>query len=116
MPELTVIFWRDIPAQVTATDGKRNARAALADRFLLAIDEAAMRPGLSGSDDYLAEWRRETRECGTDLEREVADEAARLEEAMPPEMLERLVEAGGLSGDRPARVALERVGRFPRSC
>ena len=71
LPELTVISWRAIPAQVTATDGERNARAALADRFMLAIDEAAMRAGLSDSDDYLAEWRRETRECGADLEREV---------------------------------------------
>ena len=84
LPELTVISWRDIPAQVTATDGERNARAALTDRFLLAIDEAAMRAGLSGSDDYLAEWQRETRECGADLEREVADEVARLEEGFPP--------------------------------
>jgi cvfA/B/C family virulence factor len=97
LPELTVISWRDIPAQVTATDGRRSARAALADRFMLAIDEAAMCAGLSGADDYLAEWQRETRECGTDLEREVADEVARLENALTPEMLEQLVAAGGLS-------------------
>ena len=97
MPELTVISWRDIPAQVTATDGERNARAALADRFMLAIDEAAVRAGLSGSDDYLDEWRRETRECGADLEREVADEVARLEQALPPDVLEQLVGAGGLA-------------------
>ena len=99
MPELTVISWRAIPAQVTATDGERNARASLADRFMLAIDDAAMRAGLSGSDDYLAEWQRETRECGTDLEREVADEVARLEQALPPETLEQLVDAGGLIGE-----------------
>lgn len=99
MPELTVISWRAIPAQVTATDGERNARAALGDRFMLAIDDAAMRAGLSRSDDYLAEWQRETRECGTDLEREVADEVARLEKALSPEILEQLVEAGGLRGD-----------------
>ena len=99
MPELTVISWRDIPAQVTATDGSRNARAELAERFLLAIDEAAMRAGLSGSEDYLAEWRRETRECGHDLEREVADEVTRLEQALPPDALERLVDDGGLGGE-----------------
>jgi Virulence factor len=97
LPELTVISWRDIPAQVRATDGERNARAALADRFMLAIDEAAMRAGLSGSDGYLAEWQRTTRRCGADLEREVADEVARLEQGFPPDVLERLVEAGGLA-------------------
>jgi len=99
-----VISWRDIPAQVTATDGERNARAGLADRFMLAIDEAAMRAGLSGSDEYLAEWRRETRECGNDLEREVAEEVARLEQDFPPDALDRLVTTGGLSDppDSPA--------------
>jgi Virulence factor len=98
LPELTVISWRDIPAQVTATDGERNARGALGDRFMLAIDEAAMRAGLSDSDDYLAEWRRETRACSADLEREVAEEVARLERALPAEALERLVDTGGQSG------------------
>lgn len=103
MPELTVISWRDIPAQVRATDGERDARAALTDRFMLAIDEAAMRAGLSGSDDYLAEWQRTTRECGTNLEREVTDEVARLEGDFPPDVLEQLVEAGGreVEGERP---------------
>jgi hypothetical protein len=95
LPELTVISWRDIPAQVGATDGERNARAALADRFMLAIDEAAMRAGLSGSDAYLAEWHRTARECGADLEREVADEVARLEERFPAKVLEQIVESGG---------------------
>ncbi len=93
-----MISWRDIPAQVTATDGERSARVTLADQFMLAVDEAAMRAGLSGSDDYLAEWRRQTRECGSDLEREVADEVARLEKALPPDVLDQLVEAGGWRG------------------
>lgn len=95
MPELTVIYWRDIPAQVTASDGDRTARAALDDRFQVAIDEAAMREGLTDSDDYLEEWRRETRDCGSDLEQAVAEEAARLEDALPDAELERLVKSGG---------------------
>ena len=52
-------------------------------------------PGLIGSDDYLEEWRRETRECGSDLEREVVEEASRLEAAFPPEGLRRLVRSEG---------------------
>ncbi len=51
--ELTVISWRDIPAQVTATDGTRTARVELPGRFLEAIDAAAMTAGLVGSDEYL---------------------------------------------------------------
>jgi hypothetical protein len=95
LPELTVIYWRDIPAQVTATDGSASVRVALPAHFQDAIDEAAMQAGLIGSDDYLAEWRRESRECGVDLADEVDAEAARLEAAFPPEELERLVSSGG---------------------
>ena len=95
MPELTVIYWRDIPAQVTATDGSASVRVPLPDRFQEAIDEAAMVAGLVGSDDYLAEWRRATRECGPDLAREVDAEAERLEAAFAPEQLQRVVAAGG---------------------
>jgi len=95
LPELTVIWWRDIPAQVTAKDGRRSARAQLADRFQEAIDAAAMRAGLIGTDAYLAEWRREARACGEDLDREVADEAAWLDSAYPDDVLERLVRQDG---------------------
>ena len=95
MPELTVIWWRDIPAQVIAKDGRRSARAQLSERFQETIDAAAMRAGLIGTDAYLAEWRREPRECGDDLETEVAEEAEWLEAAYPDDVLERLVKTDG---------------------
>lgn len=95
MPELTVIWWRDIPAQVVAKAGRTSARAELGPRFQEAIDGAAMRAGLIGTDAYLAEWRRESRECGDDLEAEVAEEAEWLEAAYPDDTLERLLKADG---------------------
>ena len=95
MPELTVIWWRDIPAQVTAKDGRASARAQLSGRFQEAIDAAAMRAGLIGTDAYHAEWRRAARECGEDLEAEVTREAESLEAAYPDDALERLVRADG---------------------
>jgi hypothetical protein len=90
-----VIWWRDIPAQVTAKEGRRAARAQLPERFQEAIDAAAMRAGLIGTDAYLAEWRREPRECGDDLESEVAEEAAWLDAAYPDDALDRLVSTDG---------------------
>jgi hypothetical protein len=96
MPELTVISWRDIPAQVTATDGTTTARRELDERFLKAIDAAAMKAGLVDSDAYLDEWRRVTRPCGDDLEDEVAAEVARLEAEHDREALLLLTRAGGL--------------------
>ena len=61
MAELTVIWWRDIPAQVTAKEGRAVPPRELPERFQEAIDAAAMRAGLIGSDAYLEEWRREQR-------------------------------------------------------
>ncbi len=95
MPELTIIFWRDIPAQVTAGKGRGAARAQLSDRFQEAIDAAAMRAGLIGTDAYLEQWRREGRICGDDLETEVAAAAAQLEQDYPEDRLERLARASG---------------------
>ena len=98
MPELTVIWWRDIPAQVTAKQGRTRAARELAPRFQEAIDAAAMRAGLIGTDAYLEEWRREPRSCGDDLDSEVAQEADRLDAAYTDDVLERLV---GDSGKEP---------------
>jgi hypothetical protein len=78
-----------------AKEGRTTARAQLSDRFQEAIDAAAMRAGLIGTDAYLAEWRREPRECGDDLEQEVAEEVDWLEAAYPDDTLERLVQADG---------------------
>jgi hypothetical protein len=96
MAQLTVIYWRDIPAQVTASEGRTTARRQLADRFQTAIDAAAMKAGLVGSDAYLDEWRRESRPCGDDLEAEVDAEVERLEAAFPREALLAITRTGGL--------------------
>ncbi len=69
----------------------------LSGRFLQAIDDAAMTAGLVESGAYLDEWRRETRPCGPDLEREAAAEAERLEAGHTPERLQELITAGGIA-------------------
>ena len=95
MPELTVISWRDIPAQVTAGMGRGAARVQLPERFQEAIDAAAMRAGLIGTDAYLEEWRRESRPCGDDLAAEVAAAVGQIEQDYTDERLERLARTGG---------------------
>ena len=94
--ELTVIRWRDIPAQVVAKDGRKAAKFQLEARFQEAIDLAATRAGLIGSDDYLAEWQRDSRACGGDLQAEVDAEAASIEAAHPDDVLAALARAGGV--------------------
>ncbi|MCP4823361.1 MAG: hypothetical protein GY892_04505 [Shimia sp.] len=58
MPDVTIVYWRDIPAQVIVGKGRRGAKRPLAERFEQAIDRAAMKIGASDTDAYLAEWRK----------------------------------------------------------
>ena len=96
MSELTVILWRDIPAQVTVGSGRSATRAVLSDRFQEAIDAAAMAAGLSGTDGYLEQWRRDTRTATEAPELAVATEVARLETTYDDDTLARLVRQRGL--------------------
>jgi ribosomal protein RSM22 (predicted rRNA methylase) len=95
---LTVIWWRDIPAQVIAKDRRRASKVVLHPRFQVAIDRAAEKAGRKSMDDYIAEWRKEARTCGDDLEKAANDEAERLEAAYTRDVLARLVAAGGIDG------------------
>jgi hypothetical protein len=56
--EFRVTYWRDLPSLVTARDGDHTAKAALDARFMIAIDEAAMRLGATDSEAYLEGWRQ----------------------------------------------------------
>ena len=94
--ELTVIRWRDIPAQVVAKRGRESARRELSPRFQVAIDRAAMYAGLFGTDEYLNEWVRDSRPCSDDLEQEADQEARRLESEFSPEVLNEIAGRGGL--------------------
>ena len=70
MAELTVIRWRDIPAQVRreAAADRRDGCCPTGSR------RRSTRPpcvaGLIGADDYRARWRRTRAPCGDDLEAE----------------------------------------------
>lgn len=93
---LQIVCWRDIPAQVKAKAGRQRASVQLSERFQEAIDAAAMRAGLSGTDQYLAEWR--TEEAGQrDGEPEAAAGAlaAELEAAYPDDRLQQLIAGRG---------------------
>jgi hypothetical protein len=80
MANLIVLYWRDIPSQVIVKAGRASAKRELPERFIRAIDAAAMRAGATGTDAYLADWRRsDPLPCGDDLEAEASAAAARIE-------------------------------------
>lgn len=95
-PELQIIRWRDIPAQVIARRGRETARRLMPDRFQEAIDAAAMVAGLTGSDEYAASFRTERRPCGEDLEAEAEAAYQELVREWTPEVLRAAVRGGGL--------------------
>ena len=47
-PMLSIIWWRDIPAQVVAKDARRSSKVVLHPRFQVAIDKAANRASACG--------------------------------------------------------------------
>ena len=101
-PTLTVISWRDIPAQVTARSSSGTAKTELPALFQAAIDRAAGKAGLESTDAYLEEWRKASRPCSDALEQEVAAEVERIVAEFPAARLNALVDRHGNESDSPA--------------
>jgi Virulence factor len=97
-PTLSVIWWRDIPAQVVGKDARRSSKVVLHPRFQVAIDKAANRAGKRAYNDYIAEWHKTQRPCGDDLEAEVQAESDRLETGYDKHHLAELIRSGGVAG------------------
>ncbi len=98
MADVTIVYWRDIPAQVIVGKGRRGAKAQLPERFEQAIDRAAMKADMAGTDDYLAEWRKAepypVEDDGSDIEIAQA-EAARLDADYDQDRIRTLIANDG---------------------
>ena len=96
MPDVTIVYWRDIPAQVIAGSGRKAAKLQLSERIEQAIDRAAMKSGAAGTDEYLAEWRKAPPYVVEGDQADVAaSEAARIEADYDKTRLLALIENDG---------------------
>lgn len=96
MPEVTIVYWRDIPAQVIVGKGRRGSKVQLPERFEQSIDRAAMKSGARDTDSYLAEWRKgEPYEVDGDPDAIAASEAARIDAEYDSARLKVLIDNGG---------------------
>ena len=96
MAEVTIVCWRDMPAQVIVGKGRRAAKVALPERFEQAIDRAAMKVGARDSDAYLSEWRKVIKGDRNGAAEEIASaEAARIEREYDRERLADLIDNDG---------------------
>ena len=95
MAQLTIVYWRDMPAQVIVKAGRKKESRKLDERFEQAIDMAAMRSGASETDAYLEEWRRDVTDVDGDIA-EIADQTqASIEYEYDQEKLKVLIANGG---------------------
>ena len=96
MAQVTIVYWRDMPAQVIVGKGRRGAKAALPERFEQAIDMAAMRSGAAETDDYLSGFRKAAPYDVEGADADVANsEAARIDREYDQERLKALISNSG---------------------
>lgn len=100
MAKITIVYWRDIPAQIIAEQGRgrnrKQFKIELGKKFIVSIDSAAMKSGAEGSDDYLSDWRRsEPEEISDNLELEVNKLKKEIEEKYSNSKLKKLISNGG---------------------
>ena len=96
MAEVTIVYWRDIPAQVIVGKGRRGTKKPLPERFEQAIDRAAMKTGTAGTDDYLAEWRKAEPFTVEGEDEEVATaQVARIDAEYDKERIKALIDNNG---------------------
>ena len=96
MAKLVTIYWRDVPAQVNAQNGRQRVSLLLPARFQRATQRAAVVSRQKNAHDFVRHWRRTDRPCGDDLAAEAAAEVFRIEADYSPERLSALVDAGGV--------------------
>ncbi|MFY0691273.1 MAG: virulence factor [Paracoccaceae bacterium] len=98
MPDVTIVYWRDIPAQVIVGKGRRGAKVQLPERFEQAIDRCAMKVGARDTDAYLADWRKAAPYSVEGDAQEVAKaEAARLDADYDVDKIKALIANDGKS-------------------
>lgn len=104
---VTTIYWRDIPAQVTASAGGAPEKVLLEPRFQNAIDRAAAVAGLTETEAYVSQWRKETVPLpeGVSPADAAATRAESINNAYPRPELEKLVADGGANDAAPSTLA-----------
>lgn len=92
-----ILYWRDIPSMVKAKVGRKRLSQPLPDRFMEAIDMAAMRDGETDTDAYLEHWRASDNfDIEGDPQTYLQKVAADLDAQFPRERLIAIAKNGGI--------------------
>jgi Virulence factor len=106
--ELIVIYWRDIPAQVNAQEGRDRHQVVLGGKFQRAIDRAKRKARIYTADEEVAQWRRESRPVEGDLAEAAQAAADAIELEYRHERLGLLAYYGGWEADVVSTAVIDR--------
>ncbi|PIV75201.1 MAG: hypothetical protein COW55_06395 [Rhodobacteraceae bacterium CG17_big_fil_post_rev_8_21_14_2_50_65_11] len=96
MPAVTIVYWRDMPAQVIVGKGRKGAKAPLPERFEQAIDRAAMKVGARDGDAYMSGFRKAAPvEVEGDAQEVANAQAASIDAAYDADRLKQLIANDG---------------------
>ena len=56
MATYKILFWQEIPTQITVEDECDTVTEMLSNRFMTLVDAQAMKEGLTNSDAFLQAW------------------------------------------------------------
>ena len=92
-----ILYWRDIPSMLKGKVGRKRVSQPLDNRFMEAIDAAAMRTSDTSSDDYLEDWKPSDSLPieGDDAQAFLAQRASEIEADYPRERVLALIKSGG---------------------
>ena len=106
--EVIVIYWRDIPAQVNAQEGRDRHQVVLGGKFQRAVDRAKRKAGIYTADADIAQWRRESRPITGDLAVEAQAAADAIDLEYGRDRLGLLAYYGGWEADVVTTEAIDR--------
>jgi hypothetical protein len=106
--ELVVIYWRDIPAQVNAQEGRLRHQVVLGGKFQRAIDRAKRKARIYTAAEEVAQWRRESRPFEGDLAAAAQAAADAIDNEYRHERLGLLAYYGGWEADVVSNDAIDR--------
>ncbi|HTP13186.1 MAG TPA: virulence factor [Bacteroidota bacterium] len=79
-----VLRWQEIPTQIKAWDDFDEVKLELPPRFMIRVDQVAQSQGLTGTDDYLNQWKWSEPEERKGTASDVADAVCKELEAKFP--------------------------------
>ena len=91
MSNLTIVFWRDIPAQLLIGSGRKATKLKLSEKFEKAIDRCAMKVGAKDSQSYLDDRQKKTVPLDPTNTNSIELEAEKMEKYYTTEKLKALI-------------------------